>query len=89
MALMMNVNCRGIDIENAYIKISSFNIDNDSKKASGCLTLHSKKGEGPLPLDLESQFFGVLVEQNKDPRESIYNHLMSLDDYKDAVKVDD
>jgi hypothetical protein len=88
MAIQMDVNFRGIELKDAYIKIGFMSVDNNLKTAEGTLTLHAIKGEPALPFDSYPMFANIKIEEGIDVREQVYDELMAKPEFIGAVRVD-
>ncbi len=88
MALQMTFTYGGLTIEGGYLKLTNVMIDNNKKTCSGELVFYSKKGENQaFPVSLPRSFSGVTLKEKEDPREVLYNHIVSQLDYAHATMV--
>lgn len=87
MAISMTVNFYNLQVE-CYIKVVNVFIDNKEKTCRGDLVfLQDSNDENTLPVkDLKTSFFGIKMLDGQDPRDLIYQEVMSHPDYSLSVK---
>lgn len=83
MAIRMSTTFKGIEIKDAYIKISNIQIDNKAKVAQGYVEIATDGCNfafEPLPF-----FTNVIVSEGVDVRDGIYEYLMELPEFSGAT----
>lgn len=89
MALMMNVSYKGIPIDNAYIKVA--HIDGNKNKMYFNVEYYSNQAatvDHDNCLFISTMYF-IVPDLNSSDNfiKQMYDHLKSLDTYKDAIDI--
>lgn len=88
MAFKMTFTYGGLTITDGYVKLVNISIDNTNKTCSGDLVfLSSSDSKEQFPVsNFKRNFSDIAIGDDEDPRDVLYNYIMTQEGFTEAVK---